>query len=78
MPEHPVAVVTGANKGLGREICRQLGALGYTIILTARQEQEGRAATVALRQEGFDMHFRLVDVTDEASIQGLADFGVPH
>jgi NAD(P)-dependent dehydrogenase (short-subunit alcohol dehydrogenase family) len=74
MPEHPVAVVTGAYRGLGRETSRQLGALGYTVILTARQEQEGRAATEALRGEGFDVHFHLLDVTDETAIELLANF----
>ncbi len=74
MSDHPVAVVTGANRGLGRETCRQLGALGYTVILTARQEREGRAATEALHKEGFDVRFHLLDVTDEASIELLANF----
>ncbi len=74
MPEHPVAVVTGAYRGLGRETCRQLGARGYTVLLTARQELEGRAATEALRGEGLGVHFHFLDVTDEASIQQLAKF----
>ncbi len=74
MTEHPVAVVTGAYRGLGRETCRQLCALGYTVILTARQAQEGRAATEALRGQGFDTHFHLLDVTDEASIQDFVSF----
>jgi NAD(P)-dependent dehydrogenase (short-subunit alcohol dehydrogenase family) len=74
MPDHPVAVVTGAYRGLGRETCRQLGALGHTVILTARKEQEGRAATEALREEGLDIHFHALDVTDEASIQLFASF----
>jgi NAD(P)-dependent dehydrogenase (short-subunit alcohol dehydrogenase family) len=74
MPDHPVAAVTGAYRGLGRETCRQLGALGYTVILTARKEQEGRAAAEALREEGLDIHFHALDVTDEGSIQLFASF----
>ena len=74
MPDHPVAVVTGAYRGLGLETCRRLCALGYTVILTARQEREGQAATHVLRGEEFDVHFHRLDVTDEASIQHLASF----
>ena len=44
MPDSPVAVVTGAYRGLGRETCRQLAHLGFRVILTARREAEGRAA----------------------------------
>lgn len=36
MPESPIAVVTGGNKGIGLEICRQLAAGGARVILTAR------------------------------------------
>ena len=46
------------------ETCRQLGARGYTVILTARREQEGQAATEALLGEWLDIHFRFLDVTD--------------
>ncbi len=74
MPDHPVAVVTGAYRGLGLETCRQLCAAEYTVLLTARQERAGQAATDALRGEGCDARFHLLDVTDEASIHRLANF----
>ena len=74
MTDHPVAIVTGAYRGLGLETCRQLGARGYTVILTARREREGRAATEALLAEGLDIHFHFFDVTNEALIQQLANF----
>ena len=74
MPDYPVAVVTGANRGLGLETCRQLGDLGYTVILTSRHEQEGRAAAKSLRGEGSDVRFHFLDVTDEASIQQFTRF----
>ena len=74
MPDHPVAVVTGANRGLGLETCRQLGALGYTVILTSRQEQEGRAAEKSLQGQGTDVRFHFLDVTDETSIQQFTNF----
>ena len=74
MDDHPVAVVTGAYRGLGLETCRQLGRRGYTVILTARQEKEGRAAAETLRGEGSDVQFHRLDVTDEASIQQMVSY----
>jgi NAD(P)-dependent dehydrogenase (short-subunit alcohol dehydrogenase family) len=74
MADKPTAVVTGAYRGLGRETCRQLAARGYRVILTARRETEGRAAAAALTEEGLDVHFHPLDVTDEGSIQRLAGF----
>ena len=72
MSEKPVAVVTGANRGLGFETSRRLAALGYTLILTARREQEGRAAAQSLAAVG-DVRFQALDVTDESSVQALAE-----
>ena len=74
MPNQPVAVVTGAYRGLGLETCRQLAARRHTVILTARREREGRAAAERLRAEGLDVAFHLLDVTDEQSIAQLAAF----
>lgn len=73
MSDAPVAVVTGAYRGLGRETCRQLGRLGYRVMLTARKEAEGLAAAEALRAENLDVAFQPLDVTDEASIQQLVE-----
>jgi NAD(P)-dependent dehydrogenase (short-subunit alcohol dehydrogenase family) len=74
MPNKSVAVVTGSYRGLGLETCRQLAARGYSVILTARREKEGRAAAEALRREGLDVGFHLLDVKDEESIEELAGF----
>jgi NAD(P)-dependent dehydrogenase (short-subunit alcohol dehydrogenase family) len=74
MPNQPVAIVTGAYRGLGLETCRQLAARRHTVILTARREREGRAAAERLRAEGLDVAFHLLDVTDEQSIAQLAAF----
>jgi NAD(P)-dependent dehydrogenase (short-subunit alcohol dehydrogenase family) len=74
MSNKPVALVTGAYRGLGLETCRQLAGRGYTVILTARREQQGRAAADELRSEGLDVGFHQLDVTDEASTGRLADF----
>jgi len=74
MPKKPVAVVTGAYRGLGLETCRQLAARDYVVVLTARREEEGRAAAGGLRQEGLDVSFHLLDVKDGESIEQLAAF----
>jgi len=74
MSEKPVAAVTGAYRGLGRETCRQLALQGHRVVLTARREPEGRKAAEDLEREGLDVHFHPLDVTDEASISGLARF----
>ncbi|XVE59752.1 hypothetical protein DITRI_Ditri05aG0072600 [Diplodiscus trichospermus] len=69
------AVVTGANKGIGFEIARQLAAKGVTVVLTARNEVRGKKATAKLHQMGLaNVVFHQLDVLDEASIEILADF----
>ncbi|MBA3472208.1 MAG: SDR family oxidoreductase [Rubrobacter sp.] len=64
-----VALVSGANRGLGREIVRQLTERGITTILGSRDEEKGRAAAEGM--EG-DVRVRQLDVTDEKGIQNLA------
>ncbi|MBK1719141.1 SDR family NAD(P)-dependent oxidoreductase [Thiocystis violacea] len=73
MSEPPVAVVTGANRGLGLETSRQLAALGYLVLLTARREPDGRAAAEALTTQGGSIRFHPLDITDEASVRALAE-----
>ena len=63
------ALVTGGNRGLGLETCRQLHHLGYGVILTARDAADGAAAAKAI---GVDFH--ALDVTDPASISSMADW----
>jgi NAD(P)-dependent dehydrogenase (short-subunit alcohol dehydrogenase family) len=71
--KRPLAVVTGANRGLGREVCRQLAATGYEAILTGRDPVQGAAAAAQLSQQGLAVVFRPLDVTDDASAARLAD-----
>lgn len=67
-----IAVVTGANRGIGYEISRQLGQLGVTVVMTARDKEKGQEAFKQLKLEGLDVHFHSLDVTNESSIQELA------
>ncbi len=69
-----VAVVTGANRGLGLETCRQLAALGYRVLLTARREPEGSRAAAELAGQGFDVRYHPLEVDDEASRIAFRDF----
>jgi len=67
-----VALVTGAGRGLGLETCRQLGQRQFRVILTARNEREGRAAAGGLATEGIDVEYRPLDVSSPSSIAALA------
>ncbi|MYN27459.1 SDR family oxidoreductase [Duganella levis] len=67
-----VALVTGANKGIGIEIARQLGQAGARVLLAARDAGRGRAAAQLLQNEGLDVHPMVLDVTDPASVAAAA------
>jgi NAD(P)-dependent dehydrogenase (short-subunit alcohol dehydrogenase family) len=66
-----IAVVTGANKGIGRQAAHDLAALDYRVLLTARNEARGREAATALQQQGLPVDFHPLDVTDATSIRRL-------
>lgn len=55
MPERMTALVTGANKGIGREIASQLADLGHTVIIGARSADTGEKAAAELREAGRDV-----------------------
>ncbi|KAJ7002279.1 (+)-neomenthol dehydrogenase-like [Populus alba x Populus x berolinensis] len=70
-----IAVVTGSNKGIGLEICRQLASKGVLVVLTARDEERGLEAVKSLKVSGFsDVVFHQLDVVDDLSIASLANF----
>lgn len=66
-----VALVTGANKGIGFETARQLAEDGFVVWLGARDEERGVKAARALAKAG-DVRFVRLDVTDEASVKAAA------
>lgn len=67
-----LAVVTGANRGMGLETAWQLAKNGYRVILTSRDSEKGMAATDRLKAEGLDVAYHQLDVDDLESIQSLA------
>ncbi|EGV31787.1 short-chain dehydrogenase/reductase SDR [Thiorhodococcus drewsii AZ1] len=74
MSNRPLALVTGAYRGLGFETCRQLAHNGYQVILTARRESEGQAAADDLVGQGLEVIFHPLDITDGSSVEALAAF----
>ncbi|MGH8742815.1 MAG: SDR family oxidoreductase [Burkholderiales bacterium] len=74
MMDRKVAVVTGANRGIGYEICRQLAQKEITVVLTSRDEAKGRMAVAQLRSEGLEVEFHQLEVTDGPGIQRLAHY----
>jgi NAD(P)-dependent dehydrogenase (short-subunit alcohol dehydrogenase family) len=69
-----IALITGANKGIGFETARQLGAQGLTVLAGARDSGRGGEAERALRDGGADAHFIQLDVTDDKSVRQAAEW----
>lgn len=67
-----VGLVTGANRGIGLEICRQLGNAGYVVVLASRDVARGEKAAADLRGEGLEVHVQELDVTDAAAARRVA------
>lgn len=66
-----IALVTGANRGLGLEVCRQLAQQGVSVILTARDRQKGEQAAQQLLEEGLEVMVKPLDVADDQSVAQL-------
>jgi NAD(P)-dependent dehydrogenase (short-subunit alcohol dehydrogenase family) len=79
-PLNKIALVTGANKGIGFEVARQLAASGCSVLLGARNKALGEAAAATLKREGCDVRYLSIDLEDPATIAAAAreiekDFG---
>lgn len=73
------AVVTGASRGIGSEICRQLASNGIAVILTARDEKKGTKAVQRLTLAGLsNVVFQQLDVKDPLSVARLTSFVETH
>lgn len=74
MSEQKIALITGANRGIGFETARQLGQQGIKVLLGARSEEKGKEAESSLKNEGLDVEFVLVDVDNPETHQSAAEF----
>ena len=76
-PIERIALVTGANRGIGFEIARQLALKKITVLMGARHEKRGLEAQNNLAEQGLDVHFIPIDVTDpttmEAAVSRIKD-----
>src|SRR2546423_1176293 len=66
------ALVTGANKGIGREVARQLAAKGFHVFVGARDQRAGRKAADDIGQQGKSATFLEIDVSDNSSVSAAA------
>jgi len=73
MKKKKLALITGANRGLGLEIARQLGHKGMIVLLGARDEMQGEAAAKQLVKDGITAHFIKLDITKQADITTALD-----
>ncbi|MEW8508027.1 MAG: SDR family oxidoreductase [Candidatus Thiodiazotropha sp.] len=78
MSDASVAIVTGANRGLGLETSRQLAKLGHHVLLTSRNEEKGLAALQMLKKEQLDVSYQQLDVSSASSIEVFVDYFKQH
>jgi len=77
MAEHSnkrIALVTGANKGIGYETARRLASQGMTVLIGARDERRGKEAAAKLQGEGLDVQFLRLDVNDQTTHEAARRF----
>ena len=72
MNDQPIALVTGANRGLGFEVCRQLAALGYTVLLSGRDFAKAETASTELAKSGGTVHALALDASSDDSVKAAA------
>jgi len=69
-----IALISGANRGIGLEIGKQLLEIGWNVVFTARNMHEGRPLVNKIREEWKTAWFHQLDVTDEESVSDIADY----
>ncbi|MBI3593604.1 MAG: SDR family oxidoreductase [Nitrospirae bacterium] len=74
MKNKKIALVTGGNRGIGLEVCRQLASSEVQVILTARSEELGLQAQSNLSRSGFSVDFQRLDVTDISTLNSTFNF----
>ena len=74
MADKKIALVSGANKGLGFEISRQLAEKGIRVLMAARDKQRGEKAVTELAKQGLEVVFCEMDVTDPDSVKKALGF----
>ena len=74
MNDAKIALITGANKGIGFETSRQLGQLGFKVLIGARDEQRGKEAVETLKNEGIDAKALVLDVINQYTIDDAIKF----
>jgi NAD(P)-dependent dehydrogenase (short-subunit alcohol dehydrogenase family) len=70
--ERRIAVVTGANRGIGLDVSRQLAAAGMSVVLTSRDPNRGELSARNLARGGLDVRAHQLDVADPESIEAFA------
>jgi NAD(P)-dependent dehydrogenase (short-subunit alcohol dehydrogenase family) len=73
-----IALVTGANKGIGFEVSRRLGMVGMTVLLGGRNTALGSAAAAKLKAEDLDVHFVELDLVRPGTIAATAALIAAH
>ena len=78
MLESKTALVTGGNRGIGLEICKQLAGKGFNIFLTARNEDAGKKAVEKLARQNINVNFIPLDVTSYESVNNAVKLFKEH
>ena len=66
-------IITGANKGIGKEIAREMGKAGWTVLVGARNKERGTSAAEELKEEGIEAVYINIDLQNQESIRTAAD-----
>lgn len=74
IPDQKIALITGANKGIGFETSRQLGEMGCKVLICARNEKLGKITVETLKKESIDAQLLVVDVTSQKTINMAVKF----